>query len=85
MITTSGQEGFNENTLFKVYDVLRAAGLTEEQSREAINEMQNKGILFRERTEVNAKASSGRVNEANDEGRCCCGVRHRSRYSRDVR
>lgn len=51
----NNKEGFTENTLFKVYDSLRAAGLTEEQSREAINDMQNKGILFRERMD-SAKA-----------------------------
>lgn len=39
---------FTENTLFKVYDVLRNYGLSEEVSRDIINDMQNKGILFRE-------------------------------------
>lgn len=41
-------EWFTENTLFKVYDVLRKAGLGEIEAREAIAEMQNEGILFRE-------------------------------------
>lgn len=40
---------FDENTLFKVYDSLRSAGLEEQQARDAISDMQNKGILFRER------------------------------------
>lgn len=40
---------FDENTLFKVYDSLRAAGLDEQAARDAISDMQNKGILFRER------------------------------------
>jgi hypothetical protein len=40
---------FDENTLFKVYDSLRDAGLDEQKARDAISDMQNKGILFRER------------------------------------
>ena len=48
------KETFTENTLFKVYDALRASGLDEQKARDAITEMQNNGILFRERTpEVN--------------------------------
>jgi hypothetical protein len=43
------REGYDENTLFKVYDSLRAAGLDEQKARETISDMQNKGILFRER------------------------------------
>lgn len=42
---------FTEATLFKVYKALRATGLTEQQAEDAINEMQNAGILFRERPE----------------------------------
>lgn len=42
-------EWFTENTLFKVYDALRKAGLGEIEAREAIAEMQNVGVLFRER------------------------------------
>lgn len=41
-------EYFTEETLFKVFDALRKT-MTEEQAREAINNMQNEGILFRER------------------------------------
>lgn len=48
-MVTGDKEHYTENTLFKVYDVLRAAGLDETQSRDAISEMQNQGILFRER------------------------------------
>lgn len=40
---------FTENTLYKVYDALRGSGLSEDQSRDAISNMQNAGILFRER------------------------------------
>jgi hypothetical protein len=40
--------GFNEETLFKVYDALRAMELDEQIARECIREMQNRGILFRE-------------------------------------
>jgi hypothetical protein len=48
MITASRSEGFDENTMFKVYDSLREAGLNEQDARDCINEMQKKGILFRE-------------------------------------
>lgn len=52
MSLDQSKEHFTENTLFKVYDVLRITGeLTEEKSREVINELQNQGILFRERGE----------------------------------
>lgn len=40
---------FNEGTLFKVRDALYKAGLTKAECTEAIQEMQNAGILFRER------------------------------------
>lgn len=40
---------YDENTLFKVDLALQASGLNREQARDAINEMQNEGILFRER------------------------------------
>jgi hypothetical protein len=42
---------YTENTLFKVYDALRAAGLDESSARDCISEMQNAGIYFRERIE----------------------------------
>lgn len=38
----------NQGTLFKVYDALKDAGLTKQQSIDAINLMQNYGIYFRE-------------------------------------
>lgn len=38
----------SQGTLFKVYDALKAAGLTQQQSVDAINQMQNNGIYFRE-------------------------------------
>jgi hypothetical protein len=43
---------FDENTLFKVRQALISAivGLTEENVNDAINAMQNVGIVFRERT-----------------------------------
>lgn len=37
------------NTLLKVAHALRKAGLNEDEINIAINEMQNAGILFRER------------------------------------
>jgi hypothetical protein len=48
-VPNKAREWFDENTLFKVYDSLRAAGLEEQQARDAITDMHNKGILFRER------------------------------------
>ena len=38
----------DDQTLRKVYDVLRGKGLTEGETVDAIFEMQNKGLLFRE-------------------------------------
>lgn len=40
---------FDEATLFKVFSALRKSGLEDHQADDAINEMQNAGILFRER------------------------------------
>jgi hypothetical protein len=40
---------YNENTLFKVNNALMAVGLSERDAHIAINNMQNEGILFRER------------------------------------
>jgi Trp operon repressor len=40
---------YTEGTLYKVYEALRRSDATEEQAQRAINEMQNAGILFRER------------------------------------
>jgi hypothetical protein len=41
---------YDDTTLFKVYDGLAAAGLSAEQVTDAVSQMQNRGILFRERT-----------------------------------
>lgn len=41
-------EGYNDWTMFKVYDAIREVGHSHTQAVELINEMQNKGILFRE-------------------------------------
>lgn len=40
---------YNEGTLFKVRDALYRAGLTKVECTEAIQQMQNAGILFREK------------------------------------
>lgn len=40
---------YNEDTLFKVRGALLGVGLREQQITNAINSMQNEGILFRER------------------------------------
>lgn len=40
---------YNDQTMFKVAEGLRAAHLDEEQITDAINQMQNRGIFFRER------------------------------------
>lgn len=42
----------DENTLFKVDDALRLAGIAPIARRDAISQMLNKGILFRERKAV---------------------------------
>lgn len=42
-------EYHDDDTMRKVHNALGRAGLTEVQIRDAINEMQNDGILFRER------------------------------------
>jgi hypothetical protein len=42
-------EHFDEDTLRKVYDALGSAGLSGEVARRVVTEMQNLGILFRER------------------------------------
>ena len=39
---------YDENTLRKVYEGLLAAGIFGQQAVDAVSEMQNKGILFRE-------------------------------------
>ena len=39
-----------EETLFRVFEALLKADLTREKALDAIREMQNHGILFRERT-----------------------------------
>jgi hypothetical protein len=40
---------YDEDTLVKVYAALAFAGIYGEKAREAVNNMQNVGILFRER------------------------------------
>lgn len=40
---------YNENTLFKVRDALKDAGLDDSTVLEAVIHMQNQGLLFRER------------------------------------
>lgn len=42
-------EYYDDETLSKVYDALLWSGLTGKQAEDAVNEMQNAGILFRER------------------------------------
>lgn len=49
-------KSYDENTLRKVYDALDHAGLTPEQSIDAVIALQNKGILFRERVEESVAA-----------------------------
>lgn len=45
------EERYDANTLFKVRDALRRAGLDDDAILAAINELHNAGILFRERGE----------------------------------
>lgn len=42
-------EYHDDYTLLKVVHALREAGISDEQAEAAINQMQNRGILFRER------------------------------------
>ena len=42
-------EIYDENTLRKVYMGLAAAGVIGQTATDAVNEMQNQGVLFRER------------------------------------
>lgn len=44
-----GEDYFDEQTLTKVYAGLEAAGITGQDAIDAVNQMQNEGILFRER------------------------------------
>lgn len=44
-----GDEYFDEYTLLKVVHALREAGIPDQQAEDAINQMQNAGVLFRER------------------------------------
>jgi len=46
----------DENTIIKVFSALCRAGLSDQQVSDAITEMQNEGILFRERTNSRAVA-----------------------------
>ena len=48
-ITTS-EEYFDEYTMLKVVHALRGAGIPDDAAESAIIQMQNAGILFRERT-----------------------------------
>jgi len=48
-VTTEERLTHNEFTLFKVYSALAKVGISSQTARDAINEMQNAGILFRER------------------------------------
>lgn len=40
---------YDEQTLRKVYDALKVAGVEGQQATDAVFQMQNLGILFRER------------------------------------
>ena len=48
--TNSERTHHSEDTLFKVYAGLAAAGIQGQQATDAVAQMQNEGILFRERT-----------------------------------
>jgi len=48
-VTAADKERYDEQTLFKVDTALRRAGLSDPQRTNAIIQMQNGGILFRER------------------------------------
>jgi len=42
-------EVFHEDTTAKVFEALKTSGLNNDQANDGIREMQNAGILFRER------------------------------------
>lgn len=50
---------YDENTLKKVYDALKVAGITGQQATDAVFQMQNLGILFRERWNESNRNTSG--------------------------
>lgn len=50
---------YDENTLRKVYDALEVAGVTGQQATDAVSQMQNLGILFRERWNLSNRNTSG--------------------------
>lgn len=57
--------GLTENTLFKVYDELQEAGLSPERARECIDQMQNRGIFFREMIpREHARSALGEIQSA---------------------
>lgn len=39
---------FTENTMMKVYDAIKNAGVSEDQTTDIINSLRHEGILFRE-------------------------------------
>ncbi len=45
-------ERHDENTMVKVLDSLREAGLSDLEAHDCVRIMQNKGLLFRERSNV---------------------------------
>lgn len=55
---------YDEDTLRKVYAGLEAAGVTGQQAIDAVNQMLNEGILFRER----APESDEHHPESDDSG-----------------
>lgn len=48
-IWTVEESRYNENTLFKVQKAFAVCGISLQQTVEVISQMQNEGILFRER------------------------------------
>lgn len=40
---------YDEDTLYKVYTGLEMAGVSGQQAIDAVNQIQNQGVLFRER------------------------------------
>lgn len=52
-------EHYDDGTMLRVLEALRTAGLSDVKAANAINEMQNEGILFRERAEPTCKCPRG--------------------------
>lgn len=54
-------ETYDEDTLRKVYDAIAETGLTPGQATDLVNAMQNRGVLFRERSDTSVELVADRI------------------------